>query len=125
MKQKIIGTYPLGYEQIQLVLREGTGGEFFTLPEDGKIPRIKIGADNNYWWETVELLLHEVNEFCMMRLACRYNQSNSVLRDHSNYLFVMTHVQFGECCARSAELLAKALPDLGKAWNKWKRNEKK
>ena len=34
MKQVIVGTYEMGYEKVQLVLREGHGGEFYLLPGD-------------------------------------------------------------------------------------------
>ena len=33
MKQAIVGVYGLGADQVELVLREGTGGEFYVQPE--------------------------------------------------------------------------------------------
>lgn len=48
MKQKIVGTYYAGHQQIQLVIREGDGGEFFLNPERGSLPRIKLGVDKSW-----------------------------------------------------------------------------
>ena len=45
MTQVIVGVYTMGYEDVEIVLREGTGGEFYNCPGKGQIPRIKIGAD--------------------------------------------------------------------------------
>ena len=47
MKQKIVGSYFAGYESVELVLREGNGGDVFFL-EKGKIAVIKIGADTEW-----------------------------------------------------------------------------
>jgi hypothetical protein len=90
MKQRIVGTYYMGSEQAQLVLREGTGGEFFTCPEVGSVPRIKIGADQSRWSDVVSLLLHEVIEFQMLRNFARYSPCGFFGNDHAEYLFVIT-----------------------------------
>lgn len=124
MKKKAIGVYECGYEQIELVLREGTGGEFYYIPENGALPRIKVGADYGKWSEVVAVLLHEVFEFCMDRARCRFDPSSDVGHDHSAYLFVMNHPIFHDCCERSSEFMTSALPDLAKEWNRWKGKKK-
>lgn len=127
MKQVIVGVYECGYEQLQLVLREGTGGEFYTVPEKGSLPRIKVGAqDPNQWRHVVATLLHEVFEWTMFRGGVRYNPDNRVSPlSQADYLFVMTHEQFQDCCAKSAEFMTKALPDLAKAYDKWHKTKSK
>lgn len=58
MKQKIVGTYPLGWSRVQIVAREGIGGEFWLSPGDIDCPRIKIGLDEDRWEDVLETLLH-------------------------------------------------------------------
>lgn len=120
MKQTIVGVYSMGLSQVQIVLREGNGGEFYFNPEAGAVPRIKVGAELQ-WAEVVGNLLHEALEMQMTALSCRFNPAPDYARDHSSYLFVMTHPQFSESCARTAEFITAALPDLARAWKKWKR----
>ena len=55
MKQKVIGVFELGYENVQLVLREGIGGEFYLFPED-TIARIKVGGDHGDWRDVANCL---------------------------------------------------------------------
>jgi hypothetical protein len=122
MKQKTVGVYELGWEQVELVLREDTGGEFYFIPETGKnaIPRIKIGADYGYWKEVVNVVLHEAMEFALSRLGCRYNPSEDISRDHAAYLFSFCHTTYSQACAMVAEFLAACLPDLAREWENWK-----
>ena len=120
IKQKIVGVYYIGYEQVELVLREDYGGEFYATPEVGKIARIKIGADYENFSEVVEVLLHEALEFVMFREGCRLEPSNNRTNDQGKYIFHMTHAEFADVSAKTAECLTDALPDLGKAWKKWK-----
>ena len=125
MKQVIIGIYDIGYEQIELVLREGTGGDFWNVPERGHIARIKVGADQKEWRVVVGALLHESFELVANRLQLRYDCSDDMGRDHAGYVFVMPHNKFSDCCQKTAEFLAKALPDLARAWKKWNRKTRR
>lgn len=122
MRQKIVGVYELGYEQVQLVIREGTGGEFWFLPETGKVPRMKIGADAE-WKAVVAALLHESFELAMCRKGVRWLPDPNLGNDHASYLFVLTHPQFSDACAMASEYLVASLPDLAKAWRKWKKKK--
>jgi hypothetical protein len=123
MKQVIVGVYYLGDEQVEIVLREDTGGEFYSLPEKGKVPRIKLGADYKDWDMVVRCLLHEVMEMVMFRNRCRYNISGDYSADHSAYMFLMNHTEFSDMCGKLAEFLVKCLPDLATAWKKWERKQ--
>lgn len=118
MKQKIIGVYPCGGEDVQLVLREGGGGEFYVTPEKGHVARIKVGGDCD-WDDVISALLHEAFELQMHRIGCRYDPTGDYGKDHSSYLFVMTHPQYSNVCGRVAQFLTKAVPALHKAWKGW------
>lgn len=124
MKQVIIGIYEIGYDQVELILREDTGGEFYLIPEKGSIPRIKVGADYEKWQDVVTVLLHESYEFMIDRLQGRYTLYNDLSNDHGAYTFVFDHVTFSDVCARVSEFISKALPDLEKKWNEWKEDNK-
>ena len=125
MKQVVVGVYKIGSDQCQLVLREGTGGDFYSCPEKGSIPRIKVGADERQWDVVVGVLLHEAFEFVANRLQCRYDLTDDLGRDHASYLFVMRHPQFSDCCMKVAEFTSAALRDLAKAWRQWGKPPKK
>ena|SRR4030042_2065231 len=123
MKQKVVGVYFCGFDQCQLVLREGTGGEFFNCPEKGSISRIKIGADQNEWRDIVDCLLHEVEEFILDKLVLRYEPFNCMGKDHGSYIFVLRHDQFSDVMAKTADYITAALPDLEKVWKIWKNSK--
>jgi hypothetical protein len=124
MNNVVVGTYYIGWEQIELVLRDDVGGEFYVTPEKGCIPRIVIGADHDTWQEIVGILLHEAYEFIFERMRCRYSPADDLARDHSAYMFVISHVSFSEANARVSEFIIDALPNLKKAWIKWKKGNK-
>lgn len=124
MKQKIVGSYLLGNEYVELVLREDTGGEFYLTPEDGHIARIKVGADYPDWGDVVRTLLHEAMELATARIKVRYFPQDDHGGDTHNYLFVMSHGDYADVCGRVAGFLVAALPDLAGAWKVWKRGSK-
>lgn len=119
MDQTIVGVYELGYENIQLVLREGRGGEFYFNP-DKDIPRIKIGGDYTLWQDLYTVLLHEVSEFALTRGGYRYSGSQDLSMDTGAFLFIFSHAQFADSCAKAAEFLVSCHKDLRNAWIKHK-----
>jgi len=125
MRQMIVGTYEFGYEKVQIVLREDNGAEVYFLPDGIDCPRIRIGADQPDWRSLVALLLHEAEEFSLIRAGARYHPSENLARDHAAYIFILNHTQLSQVCAQIAELLITCLPDLSKAWAKWKKETKK
>jgi len=118
VKQKIIGVFDIGYENVQLVLREGTGGEFHLYPEK-TVARIKVGAEQESWKKLVAVLHHEVFEFALTRANCRYLCREDISGDHSAYKFFFDHPTFSEVCAKASEFIVEALPLLEKEWKKW------
>ena len=125
MKQVIIGTYYSGYEQVELVLREGLGAEFYFCPENKHVARIKVGVDQYEWWQVINALMHEILEFNLARLSGRFYQTEYVCKDTGAFTFMFGHGTFTEATARSAEYMADALPELEKEWKKWKKGKKK
>lgn len=116
MKPQVIGDYEIGYEYVQLVLRDGCGAEFYLLSDDVTIPTIVVGADDADWKQIVARLLHESFELVSDRLGCRFYPSGDLARNSAAYVFVLDHQRLADCCAKVAEFLAAALPDLQKAW---------
>lgn len=123
MKQKIVGTYRLGDDSVQIVLREGNGGDFYFLPGDIPYPRIKIGANVENWHNIIGTLLHEAQEYVLARLCCRLTPDDEFGRDSASYIFLLRHEQYSDVCARAGMLLAQCLPDLSAAWKKWKKKK--
>lgn len=126
MKQKIIGSYICGYESVELILKEGYGGEVFFL-EKGSLALIKLGGDQD-WESCFTALLHEVFELVLDRIKCRFAPCNDMSRSTSVYMFVVDHVDFSDVCAKVAEFIDACLSDLKKAhklWNKKKKETKK
>lgn len=119
MKQIIIGEYTLALLQVQVVLREETGGEFYTSPVNGACPRIKIGAEYELWPDVVGVLTHEVMELFFAIRGGRYAPSNGLVNGSDRYLFVCDHNLFSEACGATGKFLAQCLPDVSRAWEKW------
>jgi hypothetical protein len=121
VKQKKVGTYHLGFEQVDLFLIEGYGGEFYCTPEPGSLPRIKIGADLGDFEDVLAVLFHEAFEMLLFRKGCRFNPDDVRTRDHSLYRFFMDHNQFSDICQKAAEFMDNAIPDVRKSWKKWEK----
>lgn len=118
MKQKIVGVYGIGLQEVQVVLREGTGGEFYFAPESGKCCRIKVGADGD-WKRCVSTVLHEAFEMEMTKSHCRFAPAPDFGCDHAGYLFQMDHPMFSDVVARLGGFLADCLPQLSRAYSAW------
>lgn len=119
LKQVVIGKYCIGREYVEIVLREGTGADYWLMPEHGHIPRIKVGADVDRFDRLAASLLHELTELVYDRLSCRFDPTNDIGMDHSTYVFIVPHVVFSDACTRVAECLIECLPDIKNAWEKW------
>ena len=124
-KQEVVGVVDIGYEQCQLVAREGTGGEFYFIPEKGIVPRIKIGIQYNNFDEVITCLLHEALEFSLYRIHGRFAPSEDLAKNHASYQFCFDHNQFTEARAATAEFITVAMPELAKIYNQWKNEQKK
>lgn len=119
MKQVIVGKYYIGPESVEIVLREGVGGEFYCTPEPGHIARIKIGGDCDWWREVVAILFHEAMELVYDRIGCRYYPASNMSRDSEAHLMVVHHREFSDACSRVADLISACIADLEKEWKKF------
>lgn len=123
LRQQIVGTYRIGDERVQLVLREGTGANFYERPDDIQCPRMTIGADQkNIGW-LIDSVQHEAQERSMAVIRARWNRTDSYYVDSTSYLFIITHEEFTDVCHRASMFLAECLPDLKKAWKQWKKGK--
>lgn len=116
--QRKVGSYALNGVAIDMYLRDGRGAEFWSIYESGKPPRIQIGAHGT-WREVTARLLHESMELSLSMLSCRF-EPDTRGSDAANYLFVARHDQFTAACENVGDLLAACLPDVAKAWKRWK-----
>jgi hypothetical protein len=124
MRQVIVGNYYMGPESVQLVLREGFGGDFYPTPERGNIPRIKLGADQANWQALFNNLCHEAFEASLLRINCRFFAENNRANATDDCMFIANHQQLGETCARAGEFINTCKGDLNKAWNKWRKENR-
>lgn len=125
MKQVFVGSYYLGKEYVDLILREDTGGEYYSAPEKQRPARIKIGADYDKWDDVFTALLHESMELVLDKIKARYNATFDFSNDHGSYLFVFRHDEFSDAVGRVADFLSTCLPDVEKGWKKWGKSRKK
>ncbi len=127
-RRKLLGIYDLGAETIEVYVRDGTGAEFCTWsgPKGERhIASIVVGMDYSEFYRVVVNLMHEAKEMSDMRMGCRLCPDIDYARDSGGYVFMETHAQHGEVCARVGYLLTECWSDLSRAWNKWKKETKK
>jgi len=122
MKEKVVGFYRIGLENVQVCMRDGDGGEFYYFPDNGSLPKIVIGADGEFE-EVLAVFIHEVMEISMCRLGLRYIGSEDMSNDHSGYLFVLNHPQFSDICNRLALAIVMIQKDIKKLWKNWHKKE--
>jgi hypothetical protein len=123
MWQKIVGTYRLGDEMVQLVLREGGGADFYERPGDIPYPRMKVGADQPAVGWLMDSVMHEAQERSMAVMRLRFQRTDSYYVDSTAWIFVLTHEEFTESCHRAGMFLGECLPDLRRAWAAWKKQK--
>ena len=85
----------------------------------------EIGCLGKVWPQLVRKLLHELAEWSAVLHKCHYHPSGILLPvPADSYLMVMTHPQFTQVIDEAGDALAYALPDMEKAWKKWKKEKK-
>lgn len=114
-----IGTYEIGYNNVQLVLSPGRSGSF-NLNPGKEIAVIKIGGEHVKWQDLYSVLLHEVLEFALTRENCRYVGTQDLSCETGAYVFAHSHAQFANCCAQAAEFLTECYKDLKLTWIRFK-----
>lgn len=117
-KQKSLGAFFMGRKEVELFITDGADGSFYTSPERGKLPRIKVGMQAE-WRHVVMVLIHEAAEATMDDMYLRFAPSHAMSQDHADYLFSFNHPQFSEICARVADFLTPVLPLVAAEWKRW------
>lgn len=125
MKELHVGVYDLGAESVEVQLRSGLGGDWTTRSDVGKMALIQVGADHEEWYGLVVAILHELMDLTGFRMGCIFRYSPNYSRDNGAQLFVYDHTGHSEMCARVGWFLADCLPDLARAWDKWKKEKKR
>lgn len=120
MSETYIGTWELGYENIDLYMREGRGGSFQFTPEPKALPRIVVGGSYLKWQDLYTVIVHETMEFALTRGACRYCESQDLSNDTAAFVFMFNHTQFADACAKATEFMVACHKDLRTAWIKHK-----
>lgn len=129
MGKKFIGSYYLGYDWVDLYLRDGVGGDFDLLPEtnrkEGSCARISMGVEQKQWSRVMTSLLHEAMELAITKRQCRFWHAQGGMNDLGGFFFFMDHRQFTEVCGDAGEFMAKAQHPLYKQWNEWWKRRKR
>ncbi len=108
----LLGTFPLGPRSVDVFADFlSTDGSF-----GGRAEGMKIGLQHDEFHKVVDIALHEAMEFACMDIRVRWAPAPDVSCAHDGYLFVLTHPEFGEACARAAEFLTPVVPRLQQLW---------
>lgn len=118
LRQKRVGEYKIGAESVEVFIRDGNGGEFYFMPEPGRLPRIKIGGDQS-WNEVMATVLHEAMEYAFCRSQLRFSPAPEISPDNGSYMFCMNHTQFSVAVGSIASFVADLVPDLQRAYKKF------
>ena len=124
----LLGVYPIGFEHVDIYVDYNINGGWMDLnpsaEQHGIITIGFCGYRPCEWRKVVAIFLHETAEYLSARLRIRYDPSENASNSSGNFIFVATHEQFAELCARQGEVVAAALPDLGRAWKRYLKRRK-
>ena len=120
MKQVYIGTWLLGWRNVDLYGREGDGAEFYFAPDKKSDARIKVGM-NQTLVQSLRDLFHEAGEFLMTDRNHAHQLFGQCANDITNRLFVFRHHEWGEIAAHEADFITDCLDPFKKAWRTFNR----
>lgn len=115
-EQVLVGSYRLGVLDVDLywVRGERFGGVYYSRPETGRCPRIKIGMQGASWEDVVAVLIHEAMEFTVDLQDRLFQPLGADPRGSDDRVVMLTHAEFSRVCYALGGFLTKALPDLAK-----------
>jgi hypothetical protein len=116
-----VGVFQLNRLNVKLQLVSGFDSSFTSRPNDNSIPLLQIGADFDSWWKILDALHHEAEEFCMIINGLTYCPVSVDARNSTIFCFYFTHGQFTQVHEEVSYFLAKALPSLQVAWERYKK----
>ena len=103
---------------VDLYLKSGWGAEFTYDPGYGKLPEIRVGVSGGDWEQVVSGLLHELLEFALNDVRCRWAPAEDYGQGSDGYLFVFTHPELSEVCGRIAGFLVECLPQMSSVFKR-------
>ena len=68
-------------------------------------------------------LLHEAMEYAIDNHKCRYRRTCDFASGSDGVSFHFDHTQFSMACDDVGRFLTAALPDMSKAYNKWRKEK--
>lgn len=112
-----LGTYPFGYEFVDVWIDPNMrGGEFNSPRKLGDRQQMIIGVDDAEYGHVLGVTLHEALESTACDLDLRFRRSGQFHGEASDsYHFIMDHRQFSELCARVGYFVWAVQTDLMKA----------
>lgn len=116
----LIGSFKLGYENVQVYVTLGKGGGSSgnLCPKDTRQTGvITVAVDSRHWGFVIGDLLHEAGEYQMVRQGFCKVPSLKTSEDSGDCMFVYSHAQFSEICARTGAFLAAVVPKLATVYN--------
>ena len=124
--QPRVGVYRLRAEQVEVFGMCGRdGADTFFIPEVGRLPRMKIGL-NQDWPDTVGTLVHEAMECCFNRLSAAYYRYHfGAVNDPGTFIFHASHAEFTEAASACGDFLVEVLPALKRVWRQAARERKR
>lgn len=129
--KKLIGTYFLGHESVDVFVHTKLLGGTGELPggwaHGGSqyVGEIVVGIQHERWSVVLENIMHEGFEYLASKYFVRFKPSLTISDETDNCLFVMTHPQFSEITAGVAELMSQCQPKILAAHQKLHRKRKK
>jgi hypothetical protein len=124
MTKAKIGTFPVGFQNVDLFVSSSLqGGEFDLSSDETSLPSITIGLCLSGWEECVSVLLHETYELILLITGCRYFISGDHSRDTGNYVFHFDHPHFSDICGRAATFVVPAMPVLARAFRAYEKKQ--
>jgi hypothetical protein len=117
---KKLMTTDFGHYKVDIYIRDGLGGEFYSRCDGTALPRIVIGVDYEHdeWCQLLSALLHEVIECLLAISGFRFEQAPSVSWETDRFTFHFDHAQFSEVISKASLGLVKIIPELKKAFTK-------
>jgi hypothetical protein len=110
----LLGTYPLGYQWVELYLiPDGYGGYFDSPTVKGGLQKLGVGIADPDYGHVLSVMIHEVFESVSCDLMVRYKKSGAFCDTSSDtYHFHMNHNEFSEICSRVGHFIREVQLDL-------------
>lgn len=115
--KKLVGIFELGEFPVCLYALDGTDGSCST----GKnvLPEICVGVEDEEFSSAIDILYHELFEYECMRLGYRLVRTNDASRDHSAYVFIMSHPEMSNVIARATGFAEACRESLKEEWREY------